>query len=141
MRRVPERLSRVPYGRGHAYQSTYPGPMGIVLTTLLDGMERAHPLLDATTLCGACGDVCPVKVPLPDLLRKLREERVEKGFTPKLEKMGMMAFGQVAKSSKFFHLGQTAASLLWPIATRIAPKSGLERLSRPVAKTFRERVS
>ena len=90
---------------GHAYQSTYPGPMGIVLTTLLDGMERAHPLLDATTLCGACGDVCPVKVPLPDLLRKLREERVEKGFTPKLEQIGMAAFGQVAKSPTSFSSG------------------------------------
>jgi len=97
---------------GHAYQSTYPGPMGIVLTSLLDGMKRAHPLLDATTLCGACGDVCPVKVPLPDLLRKLREERVERGFTPKLEQMGMSAFGQVAKSPTLFHLGQTAASAL-----------------------------
>jgi L-lactate dehydrogenase complex protein LldF len=126
---------------GHAYQSTYPGPMGIVLTTLLEGMERAHPLLDATTLCGACGDVCPVKVPLPDLLRKLREDRVEKGFTPKLEQMGMAAFGQVTKSPTLFHLGQTAASSLWSIATRTGLKSGLERLSRPAAKTFRERVS
>ena len=107
---------------GHSYQSTYPGPMGIVLTTLLDGMERAHPLLDATTLCGACGDVCPVKVPLPDLLRKLREERVEKGFTPKLEQIGMAAFGQVTKSPTLFHLGQTAASSLWRIATGIGPK-------------------
>jgi L-lactate dehydrogenase complex protein LldF len=126
---------------GHAYQSTYPGPMGIVLTTLLDGMARAHPLLDATTLCGACGDVCPVKVPLPDLLRKLREERVEKGFTPKLEQIGMAAFGQVAKSPTLFHLGQAAASFLWPIAAKIGAKEGLERLSRPAAKTFRESVS
>ena len=126
---------------GHAYQSTYPGPMGIVLTTLLDGMERAHPLLDATTLCGACGDVCPVKVPLPDLLRKLREERVERGFTPRLEQIGISAFGQVAKSPILFHLGQTAASSLWPIVTRIGAKEGLDRLSRPAAKTFRERVS
>jgi L-lactate dehydrogenase complex protein LldF len=126
---------------GHAYQSTYPGPMGIVLTTLLDGMERAHPLLDATTLCGACGDVCPVKVPLSDLLRKLREERVEKGFTPKLEQMGMAAFGRVVQSPVLFHLGQTVSSSLWPIATRIGPKAWLERLPQPVAKTFRERVS
>ena len=126
---------------GHAYQSTYPGPMGIVLTNLLEGMERAYPLLDATTLCGACGDVCPVKVPLPDLLRKLREERVERGFTPRLERMGMIAFGQVAKSPALFHLGQTAASSLWPILKSVGAKEGLERLSRPAARTFRERVS
>jgi L-lactate utilization protein LutB len=115
--------------------------MGIVLTNLLDGMERAHPLLDATTLCGACGDVCPVKVPLPDLLRKLREERVERGFTPKLEQMGMAAFGQIAQSPILFHLGQTAASSLWPVARGIGAKQELERLSRPAAKTFRERVT
>jgi L-lactate dehydrogenase complex protein LldF len=126
---------------GHAYQSTYPGPMGIVLTILLEGMERAHPLLDSTTLCGACGDVCPVKVPLPDLLRKLREKRVENGFTPKFEQMGMAAFGRVAQSPVLFHLGQTVSSFLWPIARRIGPKAWLERLPRPVAKTFRERVS
>ena len=48
---------------GHAYGSTYSGPMGIILTELLDGMDKAHPLVDATTLCGACVDVCPVRVP------------------------------------------------------------------------------
>ena len=126
---------------GHAYGSTYPGPMGIVLTTLLDGMERAHPLLDATTLCGACGDVCPVKVPLPGLLRRLRERRVEEGFTPKLEQTGMAGFGKVVQSPFLFHLGQTAAHLFWPLATRMGPKDALDRLPRPVGTTFSRRVS
>ncbi|HTY25244.1 MAG TPA: LutB/LldF family L-lactate oxidation iron-sulfur protein [Desulfomonilaceae bacterium] len=126
---------------GHAYDSTYPGPMGIVLTALLDGMERAHPLLDATTLCGACGDVCPVKVPLPRLLHSLREQRVEKGFTSRLEQMGMAGFGMVAQSSSLFNLGQAAAHLLWPIARKIGPKDSLDRIPRPVSKTFRKIVS
>ncbi len=126
---------------GHAYQSTYPGPMGIVLTTLLEGMERAHPLLDATTLCGACGDVCPVKVPLPNLLRKLREEKVKKGFTPGLERMGIAAFGYATKSPFFFRFGQIAASSLWFLAARLGEKRGLARLSRPVAKTLGQRIS
>jgi L-lactate dehydrogenase complex protein LldF len=125
---------------GHAYGSTYPGPMGVVLTTLLEGMERAHPLLDATTLCGACADVCPVKVPLPGLLRRLRERRVEQGFTPKLEQTGMAGFGRVVKSPFLFHLGQTAAHYLWPIAKKMGPKDALNRLPRPVGTTFSRRV-
>lgn len=126
---------------GHAYGTTYPGPMGIVLTTLLDGMEKANPLLDATTLCGACGDVCPVKVPLPQLLRRLRERRVEEGLTPKLEQTGMAGFGKIVKSPFLFHLGQTAGHFLWPVATKIGPKVALDRLPRPVGKTFGRRVS
>ena len=126
---------------GHAYGTTYPGPMGIVLTTLLDGMEKANPLLDATTLCGACGDVCPVKVPLPQLLRRLRERRVEEGLTPKLEQTGMAGFGKIVKSPFLFHLGQTAGHFLWPVAAKIAPKVALDRLPRPVGKTFGRRVS
>jgi L-lactate dehydrogenase complex protein LldF len=77
---------------GHAYGSTYPGPMGIVLTTLLDGMDRAHSLLDATTICGACAEVCPVMVPLPKLLAALREKRVRDGFTPAAEGAAMSVF-------------------------------------------------
>lgn len=126
---------------GHAYGATYPGPMGIVLTALLEGMAKAHPLLDATTLCGACGDVCPVKVPLPGLLRRLKERRVEAGFVPGTEKTGMGLFGAVAKSPSLFRLGQTAASLLWPLARKAPGGEMLGRLPRPAAKTFRERVS
>ena len=61
---------------GHAYGVTYPGPMGMVLTSLLEGIDKVYPLLDATTLCGACVEVCPVRVPLVKLLTMLREERV-----------------------------------------------------------------
>jgi len=126
---------------GHAYGATYPGPMGIVLTTLLDGMEKAHPLLDATTLCGACGDVCPVKVPLPRLLRRLREERVERGFTPTLEQQAMAGFGWAVKSGTLFSLGQKAAGVFLPIGSTLLKDGVLGRMPRPAAKTFTRRVS
>ncbi len=126
---------------GHAYDSTYPGPMGIVFTSLLDGMERAHPLLDATTLCGACGDVCPVKVPLPTLLRRLREERVESGFTPKSEHVGMAGFAAACQHPSLFHLGQTAARIFWPMARMVVGKETLGRMPVPAATTFRRRIS
>lgn len=126
---------------GHSYGATYPGPMGIVLTTLLDGMERAHPLLDATTLCGACAEVCPAKVPLTQLLRRLREERVERGMTSLVEQTGMAGFGLVAKSPILFHLGQTAGRLFWPIAKKIVGNGVLGRMPHPAPRTFRRRIS
>ncbi len=124
---------------GHAYGSTYPGPMGIILTTLLEGMDRAHPLLDATTLCGACSQVCPVKVPLVKLLYELREERVRQEFTPKSEALGMGAFGRVVQSRSLFSMGQSMARWFWPIMKMTQFKQTLERLPKPAKKTFWKR--
>lgn len=59
---------------GHAYHSAYPGPIGAVLSPLLFGQERFGDLPYASTLCGACSDVCPVMIDLPALLVKLRAE-------------------------------------------------------------------
>jgi len=57
---------------GHAYGWVYPGPMGSVLTPHFVGIEEAHLLPGASTFCGRCEEVCPVRIPLPDLLRKWR---------------------------------------------------------------------
>ena len=59
---------------GHAYGSTYPGPMGAVLTPLLSAGEEGRDLPDASSLCGACNDACPVDIPLADLLVRLRAD-------------------------------------------------------------------
>jgi L-lactate dehydrogenase complex protein LldF len=59
---------------GHAYGAVYPGPMGAVLTPLQWGLREAADLPNACTLNGRCGDVCPVRIPLPSLLRRLRED-------------------------------------------------------------------
>ncbi|MCZ6603783.1 MAG: LUD domain-containing protein, partial [Alphaproteobacteria bacterium] len=64
---------------GHAYGWVYAGPMGSVLTPLLLGLEEGGVLATASTFCGACEAVCPVKIPLPGLLRRLRELRYEQG--------------------------------------------------------------
>jgi len=65
---------------GHAYGWVYPGPMGSILTPLLGGIEKSPDLPNASTFCGACAAVCPVKIPLPDLLRKLREKQLQRGM-------------------------------------------------------------
>ena len=62
---------------GHAYGTTYPGPIGQILMPHLLGLEDTGDLPSASTLCGACGEVCPVKIPIPQLLQRLRSESVD----------------------------------------------------------------
>ena len=59
---------------GHAYGSVYPGPIGSVLTPQMEGLEHKGDLAGASSLCGACEEVCPVRIPLAGLLRRLRNE-------------------------------------------------------------------
>ena len=81
---------------GHAYGWVYPGPMGSVLTPSYVGVENALDLPQAATLCGQCSVVCPVKIPLPDLLRKLRERQVERGLRPWYERAAIGAWAFAA---------------------------------------------
>jgi L-lactate dehydrogenase complex protein LldF len=59
---------------GHAYGFVYPGPIGKILTPQIEGLKTAGVLATASSLCNACEDVCPVKIPIPDILRRLRSE-------------------------------------------------------------------
>jgi L-lactate dehydrogenase complex protein LldF len=72
---------------GHAYQSVYPGPIGAILTPQLEGVEHAASLPYASSLCGACYDVCPVKINIPELLIRLRGQVVRQ----KQEKSGLFS--------------------------------------------------
>jgi L-lactate dehydrogenase complex protein LldF len=64
---------------GHSYGTTYPGPIGSILMPHMLGLEETKDLPTASSLCGACGEVCPVKIPIPDLLVRLRREAVGEG--------------------------------------------------------------
>ncbi|GHI01155.1 LutB/LldF family L-lactate oxidation iron-sulfur protein [Neobacillus kokaensis] len=95
---------------GHSYGSIYPGPIGAVLTPLLGGYDDYKELPYASTLCGACTEVCPVKIPLHNLLHKHREVIVEKeGRAPVSEKLLMKAFGLGASSPALYKLGSKIA--------------------------------
>lgn len=61
---------------GHAYGTVYPGPIGKIVTPHMLGLDKTRDLPTASSMCGACGEVCPVKIPIPALLRRLREEAV-----------------------------------------------------------------
>ncbi|HVC12918.1 MAG TPA: LutB/LldF family L-lactate oxidation iron-sulfur protein [Burkholderiales bacterium] len=81
---------------GHAYGWVYPGPMGSVLTPAYVGLENALDLPQAATLCGACHVACPVKIPLPELLRKLREKQVQAKLRPRGERAALRMWGFMA---------------------------------------------
>jgi L-lactate dehydrogenase complex protein LldF len=82
---------------GHTYGWVYPGPMGSVLTPSYVGIENALDLPQAATMCGECHVVCPMKIPLPDLLRKLREKQMERGLRPWRERAGLRVWSWVAR--------------------------------------------
>ena len=91
---------------GHAYNSVYPGPIGAILTPqLLGATDRKDPastLPFASTLCGACYDVCPVKINIPDILVHLRHKYAEanRGGIPDKWDIGMKATSKIMRSGK-----------------------------------------
>ena len=89
---------------GHSYGWVYPGPMGSVLTPSYVGVENALDLPQASTLCGECHVVCPVKIPLPDLLRKLREKQVAQHLRPGMERIGIAVWAFFARRPRLYRL-------------------------------------
>jgi L-lactate dehydrogenase complex protein LldF len=81
---------------GHAYGWVYPGPIGSVLTPSYIGLENALDLPQASTMCNQCGVVCPVRIPLPDLLRKLREQQFDRSLRPWYERAGVRGWAWLA---------------------------------------------
>jgi len=89
---------------GHAYGWVYPGPMGSVLTPSYVGLEQTRDLPNAATLCGQCHVACPVKIPLPELLRKLRERQFARGLKPWPETLALKAWGWLAARPELYAL-------------------------------------
>ncbi|MFA5900194.1 MAG: LutB/LldF family L-lactate oxidation iron-sulfur protein [Hyphomicrobium sp.] len=88
---------------GHAYGGVYPGPMGAVLMPMISGHDKAQELPHACTLNGRCQQVCPVKIPLPDLLRRLRHEQWEEGFIRGKSRWGITAWAWLATRPVLYH--------------------------------------
>jgi L-lactate dehydrogenase complex protein LldF len=104
---------------GHSYGSIYSGPIGAVLSPLLGGYDDYKELPYASTLCAACTEACPVKIPLHELLHKHREVIVEReGRAPISEKLAMKAFGLGASSSSLYKIGsKIAPAAMTPFTT------------------------
>ena len=90
---------------GHSYGWVYPGPIGSILTPMYVGLENAQDLPQASTMCNQCGVVCPVKIPLPDLQRKLREQAFAREPAAVERARGAQAWALVAQRPALYALG------------------------------------
>ncbi|HSF93582.1 MAG TPA: LUD domain-containing protein, partial [Thermohalobaculum sp.] len=96
---------------GHAYGWVYPGPMGAVLTPSLIGVEKGGQLPNASTFCGRCESVCPMRIPLPKMMRHWREREFERQLSPGAVRFGLGVWRMVAARPWLFRLTTRAASL------------------------------
>ena len=133
---------------GHSYGWVYPGPIGSILTPMYIGLEKALDLPHASTMCNQCGVVCPVKIPLPDLQRKLREREFAENLRPWTERAGMRLWAWFARRPRLYAF---AASLGVRVLRWMGGRRGLihrlplggewtnERdMPAPAGRTFRD---
>jgi L-lactate dehydrogenase complex protein LldF len=107
---------------GHAYRSTYGGPVGAVLSPLLFG-SRFRDLADlpkASTLCGACNEVCPVDIPIPDLLLRLRD-KAKREKVPSAASIPMAPFATLATSPSLWRTAMTMSKAMNHLPLDVAP--------------------
>jgi L-lactate dehydrogenase complex protein LldF len=105
---------------GHAYGSVYPGPVGAVLTPGLRGLGEWSDLPQASSLCGACREVCPVRIDIPRMLLSLRDQSTVEGKTPSWVTAGLWLLRYLAVRPRAFRVAQRAAR----VASRTAARDG-----------------
>ncbi|MBI3453025.1 MAG: iron-sulfur cluster-binding protein, partial [Rhodospirillales bacterium] len=133
---------------GHAYGWVYPGPMGAVLTPSLIGVENARHLPNASTFCGKCESVCPMKIPLPRMMRHYREREYERRLSPPAVRAGLALWAFLARRPPLYHfLVSVAASVLGLLGRKQGsfynlPFAGgwtaTREMPAPQGKTFQE---
>jgi L-lactate dehydrogenase complex protein LldF len=110
---------------GHAYGSVYPGPVGAVLTPALEASGQWEDLPFASTLCGACRDVCPVRIDIPRMLLALRRRVVDAGHGPPWLRAALRVHGWLATRPRAYRLAGRIAA--WSLA-RMARDGFVARL-------------
>lgn len=133
---------------GHAYGSVYGGPIGAILTPQLQSMEHSQSLPYASSLCGACYEVCPVKINIPEILIHLRGKVVERGDAPLMERLAMKAAEFALSDSSRFSAAQKVGRIMqWPfehegklqnLPGMLKGWSAVRDLSAIPAESFRE---
>ena len=115
---------------GHAYDATYPGPIGSILMPQIDGLKTKGELAFASSLCNACSEVCPVKIPIPEILRRMRNESYMKKGTGVIPGHGAKRNLLEGLIWKGWRYSQTIPLLNWAmlkalaITGRILPRVG-----------------
>src|SRR5262245_3618413 len=122
---------------GHAYGGVYSGPIGAILTPLLQPELRdVHYLPQASSLCGACQAACPVRIAIPDMLLRLRADAVAAGKADPVERLAIAGWKTTMLNPTFYRAGGRLASR----ATRlIGHKGRIRRLPPPLSAWTRKR--
>jgi L-lactate dehydrogenase complex protein LldF len=97
---------------GHAYGYTYPGPIGILLTAMMEGTEAVRDLAHASSLCGACADACPVRIDIPRMLIELRREVDDRKIAPWPERVVFGLLARLLQRPWLYRLAARAGRLL-----------------------------
>jgi L-lactate dehydrogenase complex protein LldF len=97
---------------GHAYGYTYPGPIGILLTAMLNGTESVRDLAHASSLCGACMDACPVRIDIPRMLVDLRREVGQRRVAPWPERVIFDVLAWLLQRPGLYRLSASMGRLL-----------------------------
>jgi L-lactate dehydrogenase complex protein LldF len=114
---------------GHGYGAVYSGPIGSVVSPALFGSEF-NELANASTLCGACRDICPVRIDIPRMLLAVRGRHVQAGQAPAWLKWGLRAWALAMRSPRLYHLAQFSGAL----GTRLIGRGGwITRLPGPLS--------
>ena len=106
---------------GAAYGPVYSGPMGAVLVPLLVGLEQAPSLPHASSLCGACTEACPVKIPLHELLLDLRRDLVQEGVASRFERLAFTLWSYAWSSTWGYRVSTRLARWGQPLAGTVGP--------------------
>ncbi len=95
---------------GHAYGATYPGPLGAALDPGLDGLAKTYHLPNATSFCGRCESVCPVKIPLTRIMRHWRNDAFAQGIPSRRFGFGLKLWSWAARRPALYAIGQSMAA-------------------------------
>jgi L-lactate dehydrogenase complex protein LldF len=119
---------------GHAYGWVYPGPIGSVVTPALIGIENAKHLPNASTFCGRCEEVCPMRIPIPKMLRHWREKEFERHLQPTSMRWGLGLWAWMAKRPKLYRKATALAARV--LANQAFGKGRLKKV--PLASGWTE---
>jgi L-lactate dehydrogenase complex protein LldF len=128
---------------GHSYPWIYSGPIGAILTPQFHGVHSSPWLPFASSLCGACGEVCPVKIEIPKLLLELRADVQRAEGSSGGERFAMRAYSWIARHPAWFNFAGRAAAFFSRFGgpPRIGPLKqwlAYRELPRPAPKSFRQ---
>ncbi|PKH03217.1 iron-sulfur cluster-binding protein [Psychromonas sp. MB-3u-54] len=138
---------------GHAYGTTYPGPIGQIISPHMMGLDDTKDLVTASSLCGACGEVCPVNIPIPEMLQRLRQEaknppknnspaiKGQAAAASKIELLAMKGFAFAASHPSLYHLGSWSATKMRSfMPSNIGAWTQCRTAPKPAGKTLHQLI-